>query len=86
VARSFARIFFRNALNLGLVAVACPTIEAAAGDTIEIEPEAGVVRNLRTGRSHAAEPLPHQLMEIVEAGGLMPYLERRFKGRRQGPA
>jgi 3-isopropylmalate dehydratase small subunit len=84
VARSFARIFYRNALNLGLIALACPTIEAAPGDEIEVEPEAGRVVNRSSGRSFAAEPLPRQLIEVVEAGGLMPYLERRFRTRARG--
>ena len=78
VARSFARIFYRNALNLGIPAMTCPDLEAARGDELEVDPAAGLVVNRTRGTRHACQPLPPQLMAIVDAGGLMPWLEQRL--------
>ena len=83
VADSFARIFFRNAINLGI-----PTIEARGvrsifeqGDTARIEMRAGRVTNLRTGASVAFPPLPHHLLELLEAGGLVEKVRRELVSR-----
>jgi 3-isopropylmalate/(R)-2-methylmalate dehydratase small subunit len=79
VAESFARIFFRNAINTGL-----PIFESRAavedissGDEVEVDLAAGVVHNRTTGRSHTAEPLPEFVMEIVRAGGLVEWVRSR---------
>jgi 3-isopropylmalate/(R)-2-methylmalate dehydratase small subunit len=79
VAESFARIFFRNAINTGL-----PIFESRAaveditgGDEVEVDLAAGVVHNHTTGRSHTAEPLPEFVMEIVRAGGLVEWVRSR---------
>lgn len=79
VASSFARIFFRNAINTGLPIAVCPEAVAgiSAGDEIEVDVAAGTVKNLTTGREHAAEPLPDFVMEIVDAGGLIPWVRKR---------
>lgn len=82
VARSFARIFYRNALNLGLPAMACPDLVAERGDDIEVRPAEGLVINHTRGTRHACQQLPPQLMEIVQIGGLMPWLERRLAAER----
>lgn len=79
VARSFARIFYRNALNLGLPAMVCPDLEAGRGDDIEVLPAEGLVINHSRGTRHVCQKLPDQLMDIVKAGGLMPWLERRLR-------
>ena len=83
VADSFARIFFRNAINLGI-----PTIEARgvraifnSGDTARIEMTAGRVTNLRTGASVTFPPLPHHLLELLEAGGLVEKVRRELEAR-----
>lgn len=77
IAASFARIFFRNAVNIGL-----PIFEAAEaardieqGDEIEVDAGAGVVRNLTKGREYQVRPLPPFIGEIIAAGGLMNRLK-----------
>ncbi len=81
VARSFARIFYRNAINVGLPILECP---AAAGDAergheLEVALETGEVRNLTTGRVFQAEGYPPFMMEIIDAGGLVPYTRGRIE-------
>ena len=86
VARSFARIFYRNAINAGLPILECPRAvdEAASGHKLAIELEAGRVRNLTTGQVYEAEPYPPFMMEIIQAGGLVPYTRQRLEeGRGQ---
>jgi 3-isopropylmalate/(R)-2-methylmalate dehydratase small subunit len=75
VARSFARIFLQNAINLGLRVVSCPTIEANAGDELEITPAA--VLNQSRGQSFAVIPLPRSRQAIIDAGGLIPFTRKR---------
>lgn len=71
VARSFARIFLQNSINLGLQTVACPGIEAGVGDELELM--ADRVLNRTSGISFDVEPLPAARRAIVDAGGLIPY-------------
>ena len=83
VAKSFAGLFFRNCLNLGLVALVCP--EAArirAGDRLAVDPESARITNLATGESYAAEPIPPHLVEMIRDGGLLPHLEKKLRGRK----
>jgi 3-isopropylmalate/(R)-2-methylmalate dehydratase small subunit len=78
LAPSFGGIFYRNALNLGLLALICPDAgKIAAGDRIALEPENGEVHNLTRNETYACEPIPAHLSEMVRAGGLVAYLERR---------
>lgn len=79
VATSFARIFFRNAINTGLPIVTCPAAVDAIqeGDLVEVDVASGVVRDLTQGLCFAAEPLPDFVMEIVSAGGLVPWVRAR---------
>jgi 3-isopropylmalate/(R)-2-methylmalate dehydratase small subunit len=79
IARGFARIFYRNALNLGLPALACEEFVIASGDTIALYPLEGRIVNETSGESWRAEPLPPRLLDVVEAGGLMPWLERHLR-------
>ena len=81
VARSFARIFLQNAINLGLSMVICPTLEAAEGD--ELEEAGGAVRDRTSGRSFAITPLPRARQAIIDAGGLIPYTRQRLIERGQ---
>ena len=80
IARSFARIFFRNAINVGLPALVCP--EAASqiktGDELSLDLAAGRIENLTQGRTYQAEPFPEFLQQIIAAGGLVPYTQRRL--------
>lgn len=88
VARSFARIFYRNAINVGL-----PILESAEavegiepGHQVEIDLEMGQVRNQTTGQVYQAEPYPPFMMEIIRAGGLVAYTRRQMeRGAWQAP-
>ena len=79
VAASFARIFFRNAINTGLPIVTCPEAAAAIrdGDRVVVDVAAGVVRDETLGLEFPAEPLPEFVQEIVAAGGLVPWVRAR---------
>lgn len=80
IAKSFGGIFYRNAFNLGLLAVICPeTGRIDAGARLALDAEAGVLRNLNSGASYACEPVPAHLLALIADGGLIPQLERRFK-------
>jgi 3-isopropylmalate/(R)-2-methylmalate dehydratase small subunit len=79
VARSFARIFLQNAVNLGLKVVACPNIEASEGDELDVG--ADHVYNRTSGRRFAVEPLAPARQAIMEAGGLIPYTRIRLTSR-----
>ena len=83
LAKSYGGLFYRNALNLGLLVLNCPeTNRINAGDRIAVEPDSGTVRNLTRNETYACEPVPAHLMEMVRAGGLVPYLERKLKAQR----
>jgi 3-isopropylmalate dehydratase small subunit len=84
VAASFARIFFRNAINIGLPIFQSAEAAAAieAGDELAIEPEAGVIRNLTRGEQYQAAAFPDFIQDIVKLGGLKPYVEQRLRERR----
>ncbi len=79
VAESFARIFFRNALNIGLPILECPAAVAAtqAGQTLEIDLAAGSIRNADTGETFQAMPYPPFMLELIAAGGLVEYTRRQ---------
>lgn len=82
LAKSFARIFYRNALNLGLPVLVCSSIDQInKGDTISVEPGKGIVINHTTGEEFSCEPIPEALMKIVNLGGLMPALEEKFNSK-----
>jgi 3-isopropylmalate dehydratase small subunit len=80
IARSFARIFFRNAINIGLPILECPEAVDGirAGDEVEVEPATGTIRNLTRAESYKAEPFPEFLQRIIERGGLLAYVEERL--------
>ena len=79
LAKSFARIFFRNAINIGLPAIVFPQAdEVAPGDLLSIDAEAGEIVNLTQDRRYAVSPIPPHLMAMIRDGGLMPHLKRRL--------
>jgi 3-isopropylmalate/(R)-2-methylmalate dehydratase small subunit len=86
VAASFARLFLRNAVAIGLPVLPCP--EAAAvvreGDDIEVDLEAGAVRNLVTGAVVPGQPLPAPMLDVLQAGGILPLLRRRRRAAEGG--
>jgi 3-isopropylmalate/(R)-2-methylmalate dehydratase small subunit len=79
VAESFARIFFRNAINLGIPVIECPGISGQVrnGDTIEVDPQLGTVRVVGTDRKFTGTRLPDFLLQIIADGGLIPHLSAR---------
>ena len=79
IAESFAGLFYRNAINLGLPAVVCADAKRIrAGDELDVDPERGKVANRTTGDTLACEPIPAFLMAIIRDGGLMPHLEKKL--------
>jgi 3-isopropylmalate/(R)-2-methylmalate dehydratase small subunit len=79
IAKSFARIYYRNAINLGLPIVQCPEAVGAieAGDIVAIDLAAGRLEH--AGRTYSFAPLPREVAEILEAGGLVEYVRRQRK-------
>ena len=73
IAKSFARIFYRNAINIGLAIVECPeAAEALAeGDAVEADLDNGIIRDLTTSQEFRTEPFPEFIQRIIESGGLM---------------
>lgn len=73
IAKSFARIFYRNAINIGLAIVECPeaTDNISEGDKVEADMDNGIIRNLTTGQEFKAAPFPDFIQKIIENGGLM---------------
>jgi 3-isopropylmalate/(R)-2-methylmalate dehydratase small subunit len=80
VAKSFARIFYRNALTIGLPILECAEAvdRTDAGDTLEIELSTGDIDNVTRGLRFKAEPFPDFMLELVEAGGLIEYTRRKI--------
>ena len=84
VAVSFARIFYRNAINLGLPVLACRTArEIPSGARLRVDPAAGEVTEVASGRAHRCEPIPGHLLDMIADGGLLPHLERRLSLRKE---
>ena len=83
IASSFARIFYRNALNIGLPIFESPEAVAgiAAGDEVEVEPATGIVRNITKGTQYQAAAFPPFMQALIDTGGLLPYVERRLAER-----
>lgn len=75
LAKSFARIFFRNAINLGLLVIECDTSEIDDKDKLVID-DAGFVENLRTGKKIPFIPLPSSMKIILSNGGLIEYIKK----------
>ncbi len=83
VAESYAGLFYRNAINLGLPALVCAQAKRIrAGDDVTVDAEAGRIENRTTGETLAAEPIPTFLMQIVRDGGLLAHLEKRLRAGR----
>jgi 3-isopropylmalate/(R)-2-methylmalate dehydratase small subunit len=86
VAASFARIFYRNAINTGLPIVVCPAAaaDARAGDRLRVDLAGGTVENLTQGRSYAAEAFPPFMEQLIARGGLLPYVKSRLEEGARG--
>lgn len=82
VAKSFARIFYRNSFNIGL-----PIFESQEasekireGDMVEVDADKGTIRNLTTNEEYAAKPIPPFMQELIAAGGLIEWTKKKLKG------
>ncbi len=81
VAKSFARIFFRNSINRAMPIVECPEIVdiTETGDELEIDLEKGIVKNLKKGKEFSIKPFPKVLFEIFKHGGLLNYAKAKIQ-------
>ena len=81
LAESFARIFFRNAINIGLPAIECKGISAAVdnGDELTVDFEAGTIQDVTKGKNFQVAKLPPFILEILADGGLIEYLRREMR-------
>ena len=79
IAATFARIFYRNALNIGLPILECPEAAAAikAGDTVSVDFDTGVITDETTGQTFRGDPFPPFMQELIAAGGLAAYRRAR---------
>jgi len=77
-AKSFARIFYRNAFNTGLAALECEELYDSTdeGDLVQIDPEAGIVRNLSKKKEYRTKPIPPFLLKILNDGGLVEHFKK----------
>ncbi|MBN1584379.1 MAG: 3-isopropylmalate dehydratase small subunit [Anaerolineae bacterium] len=80
IAKSFARIFYRNAINIGLPILECPEAVDGirAGQKLTVDLEQGTISNVDTGATFQAEPYPPFLLSIIDAGGLVPYTRKKL--------
>ncbi len=83
IAKSFARIFYRNSINIGLPILECDeAVDGTdAGDELEIDLESGAIRNLTKGTAFQAKPYPEFMLELMRAGGLVEYTRRRLAAK-----
>ena len=84
IASSFARIFFRNAINIGLPLLECSQAvdETETGDILEVNLGSGKIKNLTSGMEFTASPYPDFMAELISAGGLIEYTKQRLANRR----
>jgi len=84
IAKSFARIFFRNAINIGLPLLKCDEAvdNTEAGDILEVDLSKGKIKNLTNGMTFTAKPYPDFMAKIISAGGLIEYTKKRLANRR----
>ena len=82
IAKTFARIFYRNAINIGLAILECPEAseKIEAGDEVAIDFDTGIITNVTKGETYQANPFPDFIKEIIQAGGLMASIKSRQEG------
>ena len=82
IASTFARIFYRNALNIGLPILECPEAAQAiqAGDVVSVDFDTGLIVDETTGKTFQGEPFPPFMQDLIAAGGLAAYRVKRLKG------
>ena len=80
IAETFAGLFYRNAINLGLPALVCAQAKRIRpGDDVVLDPASGKLSNRTTGETLQCEPIPEFLMQLIRDGGLVPHLEKRLR-------
>ena len=81
IAKTFARIFYRNAINIGLAILECPEASEGidAGDEVAVDFDTGVITNLTKNETYQASPFPEFIKEIIQAGGLMASIQKGGK-------
>lgn len=81
IAGTFARIFYRNAFNIGLPIFESPeaAAEVSEGDQLAVNADTGVIENLTTGKKYTATPVPPFMQQIIAAGGLINYVKEKVK-------
>jgi len=84
LAKSFARIFFRNSINIGLPVIICDTDKIEEGDELEIDFEKGIVKNKTKGIKIKYSPLPKVMLNILEDGGIVEHLKKHGEFRLEG--
>jgi len=84
IARSFARIFFRNAINIGLPLLECDdaVAQTEAGDVLKVDLSSGQIKNRTKGITFTAKPYPDFMAELISAGGLIEHTKQRLASRR----
>ena len=84
IAKSFARIFFRNAINIGLPLLECDNVvdETETGDFLEVDLSSGKIKNLTKDMVFTAKPYPDFMAELISAGGLIEHTKKRLASRR----
>jgi 3-isopropylmalate/(R)-2-methylmalate dehydratase small subunit len=82
IAPSFARIFYRNAINMGLPIMECPEAaqEIANDDELSVDFDTGTIKDITTGKTYQAEPFPDFIKKIIEADGLVGYIAQKKQG------
>lgn len=83
IADSFARIFYRNAFNMGLPILECPeaAVDIAQGDDIEVNLDLGTITNHTRQQTYQARPVPPFMQQLLQSGGLMAYVQEQLKRR-----
>lgn len=83
IAKTFARIFYRNSINLGLPVLECPEAVDGTqqGDEVEVDLATGTIRNLTRGAAFQAKPFPPFMLEVLASGGLIEYTKRKLAGQ-----
>lgn len=76
IAKSFARIFYRNAINIGLLAIECDTDAIDAGDELNVDIEKGIITNLTNGAVIQIEPIPPVMIKMLNDGGLVEHIKK----------
>lgn len=76
IAKSFARIFYRNAINIGLLLIECDTDKISAGDEIDVDIKTGTIKNLTQNSEIKIAPLPDVMIKMLEDGGLIEHLKK----------